>query len=311
MPLLSKIMNIKNILIVGIVILGLAGLFLINNKNFVQNSGKKQVTASFYPLYYFVSQIGGDKIDVKNITPAGSEPHDYEPTAQEIARIETSDLLVLNGSVEAWGNKIRNNLKDTNVRIVEAGGGLLTKELTEEGEKMRDPHIWLDPQLAKKQAQKITEGLIAIDPVNKMVYQENLKSLDIKFDQLDHDYKAGLSNCTSRDFITSHEAFAYLAQRYNLNQVAISGISPDEEPSAQELSRVAEFARANNVKYIFFETLVSPKLSETIANEVGAQTLVLDPIEGISDDDVVLGKNYFTVMEDNLKNLRIALGCSN
>ncbi len=304
-------MNIKNILIVGIVILGLAGLFLINNKNFVQNSGKKQVTASFYPLYYFVSQIGGDKIDVKNITPAGSEPHDYEPTAQEIARIETSDLLVLNGSVEAWGNKIRNNLKDTNVRIVEAGGGLLTKEVTEEGEKMRDPHIWLDPQLAKKQAQKITEGLIAIDPVNKMVYQENLKSLDIKFDQLDHDYKAGLSNCTSRDFITSHEAFAYLAQRYNLNQVAISGISPDEEPSAQELSRVAEFARANNVKYIFFETLVSPKLSETIANEVGAQTLVLDPIEGISDDDVVLGKNYFTVMEDNLKNLRIALGCSN
>jgi zinc transport system substrate-binding protein len=187
---------------------------------------------------------------------------------------------------------------------------LLSKQLTEKGQTMKDPHVWLNPQLAKNEVRRITDGYISIDPTNTMFYQENEKALDDKLDQLDSEYKEGLANCQNKDIITSHAAFAYLAEQYGLNQVAISGLSPDEEPSAQQLADVANFARKNNVRYIFFESLVSPKLSETIASEIGAKTMVLDPIEGLSDDDIKQGKNYFTVMEDNLKNLQTALQCS-
>ena len=270
----------------------------VNNSTLNKNL---QVSASFYPLYFFSSQIGGNKATVRNITPAGAEPHDYDPTTQDIANIEKGDMLVLNGGVEAWGDKIKDNLVGTNVKVVVVG---------EEGKMMKDPHIWLNPELAKKEVEKITEGYISIDPANTNFYKKNKTTLDKKLDQLDSEYKAGLTNCQSKDIITSHAAFAYLAQRYGLNQVAISELSPDEEPSAQQLTDIVNYAKKNNVKYIFFESLVSPKLSETIANEIGASTLVLDPLEGISDDGIKQGKNYFTVMENNLKNLQTALSCS-
>lgn len=284
-----------------------AGILKHNANNSVPDKNL-QVSASFYPLYFFSSQIGGVRADVHNITPAGSEPHDYDPTTRDIADIEKGNMLVLNGGVEAWGNKIKNNLTGTNVKVVVAGEGLLSKQLRSEG-MAKDPHVWLDPELAKKEAGKITQGYIAIDPSNANFYKENQTVLDRKLDQLDSEYKAGLVNCQNRDIITSHAAFAYLAQRYGLRQIAISGLSPDEEPSGQKLAEVADFAKKNNVKYIFFESLVSPKLSETIANEIGAKTLVLDPIEGISDDNIRRGENYFTIMRANLKNLQEALVC--
>ncbi|OGH10844.1 MAG: hypothetical protein A2857_06295 [Candidatus Levybacteria bacterium RIFCSPHIGHO2_01_FULL_36_15] len=286
------------------------GFFKNSNVTTTQKGDKLQISASFYPLYYFSSQIGGNKADVQNITPAGSEPHDYDPSFQDIARIERGDILILNGGVEAWADKIRDNLRGTKVKIVIAGEDLLTKQLIEEGQTVKDPHVWLDPVLAKREVQKITEAYAAVDPANKTYYQDNERQLNSKLDQLDADYKKGLRNCQSRDVVTSHEAFAYLADRYGLNEVPIAGLSPDEEPSAQQLADVANFAKKNNVKYIFFESLVSPKLSETIASEIGAKTMVLDPIEGISDDDIKQGKNYFTVMKDNLKNLQTALQCS-
>ncbi len=302
-------MNKAIVIIVGIIIL-LGGYFVLKGKNAIPNSANKlQISASFYPLYFFASQIAGDKADVKNITPAGSEPHDYDPPTQDIARIENGNMLVLNGAVEGWGSKIKENLKSKNVEIVVAGEKLLSKQIEENGEIVKDPHVWLNPLLAKKEIAKITEGFIKIDPTNKQYYEENEKKLDSKLDQLDSSFKEGLKSCQQKDIITSHAAFAYLAEQYGLNQVSVSGISPDEEPSGKQLAQVADFARKNSVKYIFFESLVSPKLSETIAHEIGAKTLVLDPIEGLSDDDIKAGKDYFSVMENNLKNLQIALEC--
>lgn len=271
---------------------------------------KLQVSASFYPTYYFASQIGGDKVTVRNITPAGAEPHDYDLTTGDIAKIEDGRMLILNGSFEPWGDKIMGNLKGTNVKVVVVGEGLLTGELAENGETIKDPHVWLDPQLAKKETEKITEGFVAVDRANASYYETNQKELLSKLDQIDHDFKKGLESCKKRDIVTSHAAFAYLAQRYGLIQVAISGLSPDEEPSAQQLAFTANFARENDVKYIFFESLLSPKLSDTIASEVGAKTLVLDTLEGLSDDDISSGKNYFSVMQDNLSNLKFALECN-
>jgi len=306
--------NKKVLLFIFCVLFILLGIQVISRHLSGNTSGSKsdklQVSTSFYPLYFFSQSVGGNKADVYNITPAGSEPHDFDPTTQDIARIERGDMLVLNGGVEAWADKVLQNLKGSKVKIIIAGEGLLNKEIVEEGEKQKDPHIWLDPVLAKKEVVKITAGYTEIDPQNSTNYKINEAALDAKLDELDKKFQEGLHNCQSKDFVTSHAAFGYLASRYGLNQVAISGISPDEEPSAQQLAQVATFAKERNVKYIFFERLVSPKLSETVAHEIGAKTLVLDPIEGLSDDDIKQGKNYFTVMEENLKNLQEALQCS-
>lgn len=273
-------------------------------------SQKIKVTTSFYPLYYFTSQIGEGRIDVQNITPAGAEPHDYEPTSQDIARIEDSKLLVLNGEVEPWGDKIKDSLKDKPTKIIVAGDSLLNQKLVEEGEEMLDPHVWLSPQLAKIEVEKIAEGLASVDPNNSSYYLENSAHLKTELDQLDQDFKKGLSNCKKREFVTSHAAFGYLAKAYDLTQIAISGLSPDEEPSPQQLANIAKLAKEQNIKYIFFEDLVSPKLSETVANEIGAQTLVLNPLEGLTDSDIKEGKNFFTEMRSNLDHLREALECT-
>lgn len=274
------------------------------------NSDKLQVVTSFYPLYFFTSQITQDRADVYNITPAGAEPHDYEPSTRDIAKIEDSALLVLNGGkLEAWGDKIKENLQNKNTVTITVGETIATQQIIEDGEKIQDPHIWLDPVLAKKEVEIIAQGLIQVDPANSEFYQTNAQTLLNKLDTLNSKFSQGLNNCAKKDIITSHASFGYLASQYSINQVAISGLSPDSEPSVQKLAEVADFAKKNQVKYIFFESLVSPKLSQTIANEIGAQSLVLNPIEGLSDTDIKNGKNYFSEMENNLKNLKIALAC--
>lgn len=271
---------------------------------------KPQVVASFYPLYFFASQIAGDKATVYNITPAGAEPHDYEPTTQDIVRIEDGQLLVLNGGkLEAWGDKITDSLKGSNTKIITVGNDIANQMVVEDGNEIRDPHVWLDPALAKKEVAAIVKGLSSVDPANASYYHSNAQTLESNLDSLDAQFHQGLSNCQKKDIITSHAAFGYLAREYGLNQVSISGLSPDAEPSPRQLAQVADFAKKNNVKYIFFESLVSPKLSQTIANEVGAQTLVLNPIEGLADDEIAQGKTYFTEMNSNLTNLKIALQC--
>lgn len=314
----NKIM--KNLFIyLFIIALVIGGIIFFNSINSKQkntqteNKGleKVQVSASFYPLYFLAQEIGGDRADVKNITPAGTEPHDYDPTPQDIVRIQESKLLIVNGAgFEPWLDKIKSDLSNT--AVINTSEGVVLQEGTEEHEEEsnKDPHIWLSPVLAKSQADKILQGYTELDPENGAFYEENAQKLKLRLDELDEKFRQGLNSCELNSFVTSHAAFGYLAREYNLTQVAISGLSPDEEPSAKDLADVANFVKENNIKYIFFETLVSPKLSETIASEVGAQTLVLDPIEGLSEDDIRSGKNYFTVMEDNLKNLQKALQCT-
>lgn len=301
----------KKILFVVILILLVAGsIFALTKKQKkINNNSRLQVTTSFYPMYFFASVIGGKKVQVTNITPAGAEPHDYEPTPQDITKIEMSKLLIMNGNVEPWANKIKENLNGKNVQTITAGQDLTTLQIKENGILAIDPHVWLSPKRAKIESQKIATALISIDPSNSAYYQSNLTGLENDLDKIDASYKTNLQNCTLRSFVTSHAAFGYLSTDYNLTQIAISGLSPDAEPSLADLAQTANFAKKNNVKVIFFEALVSPKLSETIASEVGAKTMVLDPIEGINNEDLSKGINYLTLMANNLQNLRIALQC--
>lgn len=265
-------------------------------------SGKLSVVASFYPLYYLAGEIGGDKAEAVNLTPAGAEPHDYEPTAKDIARMQSADILILNGyRLEPWAESMTKDVDPSLTKIVMASEGIASEA---------DPHAWLSPILAQRMAQRITAAFAQKDPANAPYYADNLTRLLSKLASLDAEYKAGLSSCASRDIVTSHAAFGYLASAYGLRQVPIAGISPDAEPSAQELAAIAEFAKANKVKYIFFESLASPKLAEALAKEVGAKSLVLDPIEGIPEEELAQGKTYLTQMETNLTNLKTALSCT-
>lgn len=304
----------NNKIITGIILLIIAGaLVLIMQDKRNQPSpadGKLSVVASFYPLAFFAEQIGGDRATVTNITPAGVEPHDYELTPLDVVKIEKSKLLILNGgNLEPWIDNVRNNIDPNQTLLVIAGEGLTTQSMVEESEKIIDPHVWLSPPLAKQMVDTIAQRFIQIDSTHAATYEANAAALKSKLDALDADYKRGLSNCAKRDIITSHAAFGYLATTYQLNQVPIAGLEPDAEPSSRELSKTADFAKKNNIKYIFFETLVSPKLAETLANEVGAQTLVFNPLEGLSDKELAENKDYFTEMRNNLANLQIALEC--
>jgi zinc transport system substrate-binding protein len=290
--------------------IGIASYFGLKNNIKNTQAGKFQVTASFYPYYFFASQIGRDKANVVNITPAGAEPHDYEPSAGDIVRIDSSQLLILNGQVEPWGAKIQSDLKGKSTAVLVTGAGLFTQKVTDEsGITGIDPHIWLSPTRAKVQVKAILNEFIKLDPQNKDYYTTNAATLLTALDKIDSDYKAGLASCQKKDIVTSHAAFGYMASDYGLTQISIAGLSPDAEPSLEEMANITNFVKANGIKYIFFESLVSPKLSQTIANETGAQILVLDPLEGLTPNAIAQGQNYLTVMEQNLHNLKVALNC--
>ena len=307
--------KIRIVVIAGLLLLVVIFFVRYSRETPVQQQSivkKVHVVTSFYPLYFFASRIGGDQVEVLNITPAGAEPHDYEPTPKDVARIEASDLLVLNGGgLEAWGKNITQNLDQKKTRVVTVGEFLTTAVIKEDGKTVPDPHVWLSPLLAKKMVDRIAESFVAADPAEAPYFYDNAEKLKKDLDQLDVNFRERLSNCSTKDIVTAHAAFGYLADAYGLRQVPVAGLSPDAEPSPRQLAEVTAFMKQNQVKYIFFESLVSPKLSETIASEVGAKTLVLDPIEGLSNQALGRGEDYLSVMRNNLTNLQIALTCRN
>lgn len=284
---------------------GVTARYISQHKSPPTDPNTVSVVASFYPLYFFASSIGGPYASVTNITPAGSEPHEYEPSPQQIALISKSQMLILNGGLEPWGQKVKQNLAGKSVLILTSDQQFVQLQ----DESVKDPHIWLNPNLAKTQVSTILQGYQTIDPVHQAQYSTNAQSLLSKLSDLENEYKKGLQNCRQTEIVTSHAAFAYLASEYGFHLVSISGISPDQEPSPAQLAKIAQFVKEHKVKYIFFERLLSPKLSETIAQETGAQTMVLDPLEGLTEKDIQSGRDYFSVMRENLIALRTALEC--
>lgn len=280
-------------------------------------SNKLSVTTTFYPLYDFAKQIGGDKVAVTNMTPAGAEPHDYEVTPRQLADAQKSKVFVyIGGLMEPWSEPFLTDYRATAVR---AGEGIELLSIVpghedhhDEGhaeDQLTDPHFWLDPVYAQKIVDNILAGLIKADPTNMGYYTSRAEAYKAQLAQLDVDYRNGLANCRSRMIVTSHEAFGYLAKRYNLEVVSISGITPGEDPSPSGLAEIAKLIREKRITHVFFESLASPKLAETLAKETGAKTAVFDPVEGLTDEDQKQGKDYLSVQRENLANLRTALAC--
>lgn len=281
-----------------------------------------QVVASFYPLAEFSRKVVGEYATVETVTPAGAEPHEYEPTPRQIGLARNADVFIYNGGgQDPWAEKIAEELQQQGKVVLKATeqidlmkmeGGHEDEEDHEEEEGHDhefDPHIWLDPNLAIQEVGFIRDALIQADPDNEGIYESNAGLYMNELMALDDQFREGLASCAKKDIITAHAAFGYMAKRYNFNQIPIAGMSTEEEPSARRLAELADIAKEKGINYIFFEELVSPRLSETLANEVGAQTLVLNPIEGLTKEQIEAGENYVTLMQTNLANLRIALEC--
>ncbi|PIH60334.1 metal ABC transporter substrate-binding protein [Paenibacillus sp. LK1] len=310
---------------------------------------KLNVEVSFYPMYEFTKNVAGDLANVHTLVPAGMEPHDWEPTPQDIASIEKADVLVYNGAgMESWIDQVTDSLSNSKLIQVEASHGIDLLEGSEEDEHDHehgdttdthdhadeatteehdhdhdaeaeeghthdhdhgrlDPHVWLSPALAVKEVRNIEAGLAQAAPEHADQFKQNADAYIVKLEALDQDFKAAVADSKRKDFITQHAAFGYLAQEYGLQQVPIAGLSPEQEPSAAQMASVIDFAKEHQVKTIFFETLVSSKVSETIANEVGAKTAVLNPIEGLTEEEIAAGMDYIGVMRQNLEALKLAL----
>jgi zinc transport system substrate-binding protein len=272
------------------------------------------VVAAFYPLQFITEQIGGDALRVTNLVRPGAEPHDLELNPRQVAQVADAELVVyLKGFQPALDEAVAQEAADrafdvtTVAPLVDAGSHHEDAGEQPPPGEAKDPHIWLDPSRLAGIADKLADRLAEVDRGHAADFRTRAGELRGKLNQLDTEYANGLKACQRREIVTSHAAFGYLADRYQLRQVAISGLSPEQEPSPQRLAEVAREAEAHGATTIFFETLVSPKISQALAREVGAKAAVLDPIEGLepgSEDD------YFSVMRSNLGALRTALGCS-
>ena len=255
--------------------------------------------AAFYPLAFAAERIGGSRVHVENLTPPGAEPHDLELSPKAVARIESADVVLYlsHGFQPAVSDAVK-QAGGTKVDIL-AGLPLHANVGGEKG-LTADPHVWLDPVLFARVVERI--GAVLHDTKSANALIADLHSLDVA-------YRRGLAQCARKDIVTSHAAFGYLAQRYGLTQVSITGLAPESEPSPQRLASVVRIVRRTHTTTIFFERLVSPRLADTVARETGARTAVLDPIEGLTPSEQSHGENYLTLMRENLAALRRALGC--
>jgi zinc transport system substrate-binding protein len=270
------------------------------------------ICASFYPMYDFAGKLAGDRATVTCLVPAGTEPHDWEPSTTDVRTISTCDMLVYNGAgMEHWIGDVSNGISGEKPVLVCASDGLELRELPEgegdEDETGTDPHVWLSPVNAKHQLGVICDAIVSLDPAGREEYDANYERWAAEFEKLDSEFSDDFSNLSNRTLVVSHEAFGYLCDAYGLTQVAIAGIDAEGEPNAQQMAEIAQFVRENNVKTIFTEELVSPKVAEAIASETGATVEELNPLEGLSDEELANGEDYFSVMRKNLAALREAL----
>jgi zinc transport system substrate-binding protein len=267
-----------------------------------QQLPKVTVVASFFPIYEFAKQVGGDRANIITLIPAGVEPHDYEPTIQQLQQAESADVLFFNGLgfEDSWIGKVTNdNLVDTSV----------LSNLSQ-GNQKRNPHIWLDPVFAKAQVQEIENALIEIDPNNKLYYQKNAMNFTDKLDSLDSEIRTALQTCDKKDFIAFHDAFGYFAKRYGLIQHSVQGVSPEGEVLPQRIEEAIKLANDLGLKVIYAEELVDPRFAEVIAQEIpNGKVLILSPLEGIEKDEEDSGMGYLDKMEQNISNLKVGLEC--
>ncbi|WP_288393973.1 metal ABC transporter substrate-binding protein [uncultured Vagococcus sp.] len=321
----------KDILKIASLLLLLVGISACGKQEAEKEDGKLEIVTSFYPMYDFTKNVAKDKANVSMLIDGGVESHDYEPSAKDMAKIQNADVFVYNSNeMETWVETVLENIDTSKVKVIEASKGieLLKGSESHDGEDHDehadeeeheghdhdhghshafDPHVWLDPLLVKKEVRTISEALIEIDSKNKDYYEKNTTEYLSKLDKLNDDYVAAFEGAKSRKFVTQHTAFSYLANQYGLEQVAISGLSPDQEPTPKELKGIQDLVKKENINVIYTESSASEKIAKTIADATGAELAVLNPMESVSKKDRENGADYLSIMAENLEALKLSI----
>ncbi|MCU1485904.1 MAG: ABC-type metal ion transport system, periplasmic component/surface adhesin [Actinomycetia bacterium] len=276
------------------------------------DDGKLDVVASFYPLAEAAARVGGSDVAVDNLTHPGAEPHDLELSTRQVDAVLDADLAVV------MGRGFQPDVEDTADRrdgptvVVLDALDVGTGQVAEEGHEGKglDPHVWLDPTRMRRLVGVVAAALAKAEPAKRSAFARRAAAYEAELDALAGRFRAGLADCRSTTIVTSHAAFGWLAKTFGLDQESISGLSPEQEPDPRRLAQLVDLVRNRHVTTVFTETLVSPKVAETLAREAGVRTAVLDPLEGLSKARVAAGDDYVSVMDDNLTKLRAALGCA-
>lgn len=277
-----------------------------------EGEGKLSIITTFYPIYDFTQNVVGDEGDVELLIPSGTEPHDFEPSAKQIAQIQEADAFVYHDeNMETWVPDTVGGWEEEDLSIVKGTEDIqlmpTDKDHEDEdgGEHSHeyDPHTWVDPKLAIKEVEAIRDQLSQDYPDKEAAFEENAENYIGELEDLDQKYESSLSDAKQNSFVTQHAAFAYLANEYDLNQVAISGLSPDEEPSPERLAELKDYVEENDIHYIYFEENASDKIASTLADEVGVELEVLNPLESLTDQQMDNDEDYISVMQDNLNAL--------
>ncbi|HEM3548221.1 TPA: zinc ABC transporter substrate-binding protein AdcA [Streptococcus suis] len=298
---------------VGLLFLSVSALLLgACGNSTASEDGKLNIVTTFYPVYEFTKQVAGDEANVDLLVKAGTEVHGYEPSAKDIARIQEADAFVYeNENMETWVHDVEGSIDTEKVNVISATEGMLLlpggeeehegHDHSEEGHSHAyDPHVWLSPERAITLVENIRDSLVAKYPEKKDAFETNAAAYIEKLDALDAKYSETLSAAKQKYFVTQHTAFAYLALDYGLKQVSITGVAADEDPTPSRLAELTEYINKYAIKYIYFEENASKSVAETLAKETGVQLDVLNPLESLTDEDMKNGKDYISVMEDNL-----------
>ena len=314
---------------------------------FADDTTGTQVAAAFYPLQYVAERVAGEHAEVVNLTTPGSEPHDLELTIRETATIARADLVVHEAGLQpAVDDAVEQNAAGDVIDAAavvglqpfdaapeaHAGEEHAEEEHSEhdegheghEGHEAEhaeeehsegdghdhdgdlDPHFWLDPLRMAELGDAVADALAQIDPDHAEDFEANAAALRADLDTLDRDYVEGLADCERDTIVVSHDAFGYLG-RYGLEVAPVAGLTPDAEPTPAVLADLQELITTEGITTVFSERLASPRLTETLADDMGIATAVLDPLEGLDDDTA--GSDYPGLMRDNLAALQEANGC--
>ncbi|EES49417.1 zinc ABC transporter substrate-binding protein [Clostridium botulinum] len=280
-------------ILMSLFIIGCSNSNSTNESNKVNDDSKKlQVMVSIYPLKEFTEKIGGDKIEVTCLVPENMEPHDYEPKTKDFEKLMNSDIFIYNGlGMEHWIDSVNNVVSDDKVLKVNSSDGI---DVRKEGELV-DPHSWLSLIQVQKQCENIKDALVSLDGTNKDTYEENYNKFKKELQGLYDEYSAKFNDLSQKDFITGHAAFGYLCRDFGLTQKSVENLYGEGEPTPKELENLVNFCKENNKKVIFSESLASPKVSETLASEVGAEVVPIYTLESSEDD-----MSYLDAMKSNL-----------
>lgn len=276
------------------------------------------VMTTFYPMYNFTKEIVGDEGTVELLIPSGTDAHDFEPSATDIAKISDADLFVYNSDeFETWAEDVISTINQDKVKIVEASKGIdliesADHEDDEEEESHNhshevDPHVWLNPVLAQKEVETIRDALVSKYPDKKEVFEENAAAYLEKLQALAAEFRTAFAATENKTFVTQHAAFGYLAKEYGLTQESISGVSPDQEPSPSRLAELKKYIDEHQVTVIYFEATASSKITETLAKETGVELSVLQTLESLTEEEQQAGQDYISVMQENLEALKKVL----